>query len=243
MRLRCVLAHLLLLVPASALSGCDEEFSFADTPLDITAGRIAYLPGESVTGEVANPDGTITVTLTALRTSPAGVIGGDGERRPHAGDTASCDYDSDEETYECDTTGLTPGPYAVRVTDAAQPGEGTQSVRVAISEVEGFAPTVGTVPRESDTGRTFPREAYVLGTAGQSTPVPVTGWGAERRLTLTVTADGGGKLVTKTLTTDPDGAGTFRIKPLKAAEVYYLAVTDGTWTTRVPMTVAEAVAP
>ncbi|MEN8672406.1 hypothetical protein [Nocardioides sp.] len=40
-----------------------------------------------------------------------------------------------------------------------------------------------------------------------------------------------------------DGAGTFRIKPLQAAEVYYLAVTDGTWTRRVPMTLEPAATP
>ena len=39
------------------------------------------------------------------------------------------------------------------------------------------------------------------------------------------------------------GAGTLRIKPLQAAEVCYLAATDGTWTTRVPMTLEPAATP
>jgi len=222
---------LLLLAALGLTTGCDA-LSVADTPLDITADRIAYQPGEAVTGEVINPDGTVTITLARSE-----------RRGPDAAATSTCDYDPDEETFSCATSDLPLGPYAVQVTDDAQPGEGTKSVAVVLSDVEDFDPTVGTVPQELDTGEAFPREAYVVGTAGRATPVPVTGWGAERRLTLTVTADGGGKVVTKQLTTDSDGAGMVRIKPLKAAEVYYLAVTDGTWTTPVPMKITAPATP
>ncbi len=148
-----------------------------------------------------------------------------------------CSYD--DGTYTCGTQGLPKGVYAVQVTDSIQPGEGTASTAVIITSVEGFDPRVGTSNIEVGTGKVDPAEdQYVLGTVGEKTQVPLTGWGPGRALSLRVIADGGKVVERLTLTTEADGAKQAVLAALPAGAYYTLEVTDGTWTSTVPLDIS-----
>lgn len=231
------LVRRLLVLPALALglvgslSACDSFFEgFGDTPLGITVDEIGWVPGEDVTGGVENPDGTMTVTLApAPAGARAALKAGLQDQDLDARGVVTCDYDRDPSTYSCPTSGLDLGVYVVQVTDAKQPGEGTQSVAVVLSDVPGYDPTIGTVPVEMTTGERAEAEAYLAPEADQPTQVPLAGWEPNTEVTVTVVADGERKpFLTRRTSIGADGVGEVRLPGLDRG-FYSLVATDGLW--------------
>lgn len=216
---------------AGSLSGCDSFFEgFGDTPLEITADEIGWAPGDDVTGEVVNPDGTMTVTLAPAPAGPRAAIKAmDLDQDVDAPGVVLCDFDRDPSTYSCPTAGLDLGVYVVQVTDAKQTGEGTQTVSVVVSDVPDYDPTAGIVPVDMATGERDETEAYLAPTAGEPTDVPLAGWAPGTTVTVQLTGDGEVKpFLTRRATIAADGTGQLRLPALKRG-YYGLVASDGTW--------------
>ncbi len=227
----------LLVLPALAaglvgsLSACSSFLDgFADSPLGITADEIGWAPGEAVTGSVENPDGSMTVSLAPA--SPGARAALQAVNRTQDLDATGvvpCDYDRDASTYSCPTTGLDLGVHVVQVTDARQPGEGTQAVAVVLSDVPGYDPTAGDVPVEMSTGERSEAEAFLAPVAGRPTLVPLAGWAPGTEVTLRVVADGRTKpFLVRRATIGDDGSAKVRLPALDSG-FYSLVATDGTW--------------
>lgn len=239
---RLLVLPVLALGIAGSLSACDSFLGgFADTPLGINADEIGWAPGEDVTGVVENPDGTMTVTLAPAPEGPRGALEAiDLDQDRDAPGLVTCDYDRNPSTYACPTSGLDQGVYVVQVTDAKQPGEGTQSVAVVISDVPGYDPTVGMVPVDMSTGERDESEAYLAPEAGTPTPVPLAGWEPGTEVTVSVVGDGEVKpFLVRHVTIADDGTGEVRLPALERG-YYGLVATDGTWAQDLSVHVARS---
>lgn len=216
---------------AGSLSACDSLLQgFGDTPLGITADEIGWTPGVDVTGQVVNPDGAMTVTLAPAPAGSRAAITAIGRAQdPDARGVVTCDYDRDPSTYSCPTSALDPGVYVVQVTDAKQPGEGTQAVAVAVSNVPDYDPTVGTVPVDMATGERDEAGSHLAPEAGRPTRVPLAGWEPGTEVTVALVADGQVRpFVRRSTTIAADGTGRVRL-PALTRGYYGLVATDGLW--------------
>lgn len=193
-----------------ALSACDFA---VDTPLGVRAAQRAVAPGQPITGTVIYPDGKMTVTL-----APAPLAAGSASEQVAPTDEhrtegeQPCSYRSRKHTFRCSTTGLAEGRYVVQVTDSAQPGEGTAKDFVAVTSIADYDARVRLRDRDY--------------TPDEDVSIPLTGWGAGRRIEVEVRTEEGRTITAERLTADASGRASIRLGRLPEGS-YDLAVSDG----------------
>ena len=190
----------------AALSGCDGFLT--DTPLGFTTTARVFAPGQPVTGDVVNPDGKMTVTISAQ--SIPHVEG------KHSLGAKPCAYRSWKKAFSCTTTDLPQGLYTVQVTDGAQPGEGTALGQVAIAPFKGYDPKIARLDEDTD-----PK-------VGEPTQLLLTGWRPKVTVKVSLVYDGGAALDAALISPDANGTFTWTTKPLRAG-YYAIDADDGLW--------------
>jgi hypothetical protein len=196
----------LVFLAAAVLSGCT---GFAtDTPLGVTTTAKVFAPGQPVTGDVVNPDGKMTVTISAHGTPYV--------EGKHSKGATQCDYHSWKKKFSCPTKELPQGLYLVQVTDGDQPGEGTALNQVAVAPFKGYNPKM----RLADTA-TDPK-------TGEPLRVLLTGWRPKVPVKVTLIYDGGAAWDAATVSPGADGKFVWTTKALRAG-YYTIEADDGLW--------------